>query len=257
MSLNSALAMNHSKSPFLIEKRIKLLSEVEKTGSISKAAKAVPLSYKAAWDAIQTMNNLSEHPLVECSTGGKGGGGAKITAYGKKVVKLFTDLEKSQAQLLEQFDSSDGEIKTIHRMGLQLSARNQLHGRVKEINTNDVLAHIQIVLNNQESLTSSITKEASESLGLCNMSEVIAIFKASAVKLMLSGEDYASSEQNSFEATICSIYRCDANAEVTVTLSEGEKITASIPSEQCNKLGLKRDERVNVIINPCDIMVGV
>src|SRR5690606_9272839 len=51
--------------------RIRLLEEIERKGSINQAARAVPLSYKAAWDAIDAMNNLSPHPLVVRSTGGR------------------------------------------------------------------------------------------------------------------------------------------------------------------------------------------
>ncbi|OXH85109.1 molybdenum-dependent transcriptional regulator, partial [Burkholderia multivorans] len=59
--------------------RIALLAAIGDTGSITRAAKAVGLSYKAAWDAIDTMNNLAGEPLVVRSTGGKGGGGTTLT----------------------------------------------------------------------------------------------------------------------------------------------------------------------------------
>ena len=50
--------------PALLEKRVKLLEAISATGSISSAAKMVGLSYKAAWEAVDTMNNLSQKPLV-------------------------------------------------------------------------------------------------------------------------------------------------------------------------------------------------
>ncbi|WP_324778107.1 winged helix-turn-helix domain-containing protein, partial [Ralstonia pickettii] len=56
--------------------RIELLAAIGQTGSITAGAKAVGLSYKAAWDAIDTMNNLAGEPLVVRTTGGKGGGGS-------------------------------------------------------------------------------------------------------------------------------------------------------------------------------------
>ena len=52
-------------------------------GSITQAAKAVGISYKTAWDAVDVMNNLSGDVLVESATGGKGGGGTQLTAAGK------------------------------------------------------------------------------------------------------------------------------------------------------------------------------
>ncbi|MDD3499723.1 MAG: LysR family transcriptional regulator, partial [Sulfurovum sp.] len=75
MELTSNLTLELSDQPFLLEKRIQLLNAIKQHGSISKAAKAVPMSYKAAWDAVDTMNNLSQTPIVSRETGGKGGGG--------------------------------------------------------------------------------------------------------------------------------------------------------------------------------------
>ena len=57
-----------------------LLEQIAVQGSITRAAKAAGLSYKAAWDAIDELNNLAERPLVERSVGGKGGGGARLSA---------------------------------------------------------------------------------------------------------------------------------------------------------------------------------
>ena len=59
--------------------RMALLALVGTHGSITHAAKAMGMSYKAAWDAIDTMNNLAGEPLVERLTGGKGGGGTRLT----------------------------------------------------------------------------------------------------------------------------------------------------------------------------------
>ena len=54
-------------------KRIKLLEKIDETGSMSKAAKEVGISYKAAWDAIDKMNNVADEPLVMKVTGGRKG----------------------------------------------------------------------------------------------------------------------------------------------------------------------------------------
>ena len=55
------------------DKRIRLLEAIVAHGSLNRAAKAVPLSYKAAWDALDSMNNLAETPLVVRTTGGRHG----------------------------------------------------------------------------------------------------------------------------------------------------------------------------------------
>jgi hypothetical protein len=55
---------------------VALLQKVAELGSITAAARAMGISYKGAWEAIEALNNLSERPLVERSAGGSGGGGS-------------------------------------------------------------------------------------------------------------------------------------------------------------------------------------
>src|SRR4051812_36563667 len=57
--------------------RIRLLEAAEKFGSISKAAQRIPMSYKAARDALDDLNNLADFPVIERNIGGAGGGGTK------------------------------------------------------------------------------------------------------------------------------------------------------------------------------------
>ena len=71
------------QSEFLGGDRIALLEKIDELGSITKAAKAVGISYKNAWDTVNLINNLAEKPLVNRSAGGKGGGGTSLTAEGK------------------------------------------------------------------------------------------------------------------------------------------------------------------------------
>lgn len=66
MEFSSNLTLGILNEPFLLEKRIRLLNAIEQYGSILKAAKNVPMSYKAAWDSIDAMNNLS--PPTHCQS---------------------------------------------------------------------------------------------------------------------------------------------------------------------------------------------
>ncbi|MFH7423278.1 LysR family transcriptional regulator, partial [Pseudomonas syringae pv. tagetis] len=63
--------------------RIALLQHIAELGSITRAAKSAGLSYNAAWDAIDELNNLAQKPLEERSSGGRGGGGAKLSEEGE------------------------------------------------------------------------------------------------------------------------------------------------------------------------------
>ena len=69
--------------------KVDLLESIGREGSISQAARERHLSYRRAWNMVDTMNQCFNEPLVVSVTGGKGGGGAKLTPTGKKVIQLY------------------------------------------------------------------------------------------------------------------------------------------------------------------------
>jgi molybdate transport system regulatory protein len=69
--------------------RVVLLERIREHGSITKAAKSMQMAYRHAWDLVDSMNRQAKRPFVELSTGGKGGGGARVTEEGEKAIKLF------------------------------------------------------------------------------------------------------------------------------------------------------------------------
>jgi len=83
------------------EGRVSLLKAIDKEGSLSKAAKSLRMSYKKAWDLIDAVNNHAKEPVVIKSIGGKGGGGAILTAHGKHMVSTFESINKNCWQFLD------------------------------------------------------------------------------------------------------------------------------------------------------------
>ena len=72
--------------------RAELLQLIDETGSISKAAKAMKMSYKKAWDMVDQMNTHGQRPYVISHKGGEKGGGAELTKTGKQVVAAYVKL---------------------------------------------------------------------------------------------------------------------------------------------------------------------
>jgi len=86
---------------FLGYGRVVLLERIKEYSSLSKAAKSMEMSYKHAWDLMQSINSQSSEPLVTTVTGGKGGGGAQLTAKGEKAIEEYYRLYERFKEFLE------------------------------------------------------------------------------------------------------------------------------------------------------------
>lgn len=80
--------------------KIRLLELVGETGSISAAARQMKMSYRRAWLLIEESNGLFASPVVASSTGGVGGGGAKLTGFGTQVIAAYRGIEEEAAGLV-------------------------------------------------------------------------------------------------------------------------------------------------------------
>jgi molybdate transport system regulatory protein len=73
--------------------KAELLERIQKTGSISEAAKEMKMSYMRAWQLVKGMNKSWAEPLVTTARGGSKRGGTAVTETGLKVLELYRDLE--------------------------------------------------------------------------------------------------------------------------------------------------------------------
>ena len=78
--------------------KLALLEVVDRTGSITGAAREMGMSYRRAWDLVETMTRCFREPLVETVPGGKGGGGAQVTPFGREVVRRYRAMEVKAAR---------------------------------------------------------------------------------------------------------------------------------------------------------------
>jgi len=244
--------------PFLLEKRIELLHAIEEYGSISKAAKAVPMSYKSAWEAVDTMNSLSPEPIVCRETGGKDGGGTTITAYGLQLLENYAVLKEEHthflARLSELTDIQSGSFKTIGRLSMQISARNQIQAEVVTVESQNVNAKIHLRLKSGQELVSSITNEAVENLHIEENQTVIAIFKSSAVELSDMRDE--KSKENGLEGIVTKIEKDVENAKVLVDIGNHDTIVSVMAVDILEKMELNEGSSVMAVIKANDIMIG-
>ena len=104
--LGSAIAIGPGKAA--------LLEAIECTGSISAAARGMGMSYRRAWQLVETMNQCFRAPLVETAAGGRGGGGASVTEAGRDILARYRAMEEKAEGAIE---AEMAEFESLMRQG--------------------------------------------------------------------------------------------------------------------------------------------
>lgn len=81
--------------------KIDLLDAIAQAGSISAAGRAMGMSYKRAWQLVDSLNTMFERPVVVAEIGGAKGGGAVLTEFGQKIVLAYRRAEERSAKIIE------------------------------------------------------------------------------------------------------------------------------------------------------------
>ncbi|MCG2586022.1 TOBE domain-containing protein [Massilia sp. TS11] len=260
-SVEGALWMRIGSEKFGGKGRIDLLAKLAECGSITQAAKAVGISYKAAWDAIDAMNNLAGAPLVERAKGGRGGGGTRLTARGQQLVANFQTLEAAHQRFVRELSEQAGSLADdyllIRRMAMKTSARNQFFGRVSAIRRGAVNDEITLCIVGGQSLVATITHESTQSLGLAVGSEAFALVKASSIMLADTAGGTRFSARNQLQGTISRLQTGAVNTEVNIDLGEGGSLAAIVTNESAAAMQLAPGAPVCALFKASSLILGV
>lgn len=102
VQLKATLRVFNGDVKFFGPGKLELLQFIQETGSISQAAKSMGISYKKAWDMVNSLNQLCNSPIVQAQTGGVKGGKTVLTPEGLELMESFQILQKNFQQFLEE-----------------------------------------------------------------------------------------------------------------------------------------------------------
>lgn len=239
--------------------RIQLLAKIAELGSISQAAKSMKMSYKAAWDAVNHMNNLAGEPLLHRTTGGKGGGSTVLTKRGTQLINNFARIEDAHQRFIRELsqDTADivGDFFVLKRLSMKTSARNQFFGSVKSIYTGAVNDAIEIAIAGERSVIATLTSESTQELALEVGSQVFALVKASDIILVDGAAGVRFSARNQFTGTVIGVQAGAVNTEVV--LSVGDLVlVAMITNESAETMQLTEGSSVTALFKASSVIVG-
>lgn len=239
---------------------LELLERIDRSGSISTAANDMGMSYKAAWQAVEAMNNLSDEPVVERQAGGRHGGGTQLTTYGRRVVgayrRLETEREKVLAALGRIMDDFEQYYQIVRRFDMKTSARNQYLGKVKSVKHGPINAEVILDIGGGDELAAVITDDSAKSLGLVPGTEAYALVKAPWV-ILTTEEHLKTSARNRLCGTVVRCQEGAINAEVVIELPGGKYVVATVTNESVQELGLTLGKRACALIKASHIILAV
>lgn len=238
-----------------------LLGSIEGSKSITAAAKAAGLSYKAAWDAIDAMNNLAGKPVVAASVGGKGGGGASLTARGRELLATYrivqAENDRFVAGINARLGHAQGSVVALGRMSMRTSARNQWAGTISAVQRGAVNDEVDIRLPSGDTLVAIITRESAENLGLEVGKDVVALVKASSILVGKGVRGRSSlSARNQLAGKIARVTPGAVNAEIVIALQGALTVAAIITNVSMHEMKLKVGQRAWAIFKASSVIIA-
>jgi len=175
--LSGKVWIEYEGKPLIGKGGAEILQEIAEDNSISKAAKGLCMSYRYVWNYIQKIEKTLGEPIVKTHKGGKtGGGGATLTEVGRNLLSEYEQLESHFSKILS--GSRDWEV-----IGLKISARNRLKGKVLAVEKDKITGKVKIEVKAPAVITAVITREAIEELDIKVGDEVEAIVKSTEVMI--------------------------------------------------------------------------
>ncbi|MBV8680025.1 MAG: TOBE domain-containing protein [Aquitalea sp.] len=261
LTLQGALWLSMAGEKFGSPQHLALLAQIAHSGSITQAAKAVKISYKAAWDAIDHMNNLAGEALVERLAGGKGGGGTRLTARGQQLVTNYQLIEREHQQFLHnlqrQASGLADDLLLLGGMSMKTSARNQFLGKVVAIKSGAVNDEVELEVAEGLRLVAVVTQDSVATLGLAVGGSAYALIKASSVIIGSGDDGMRLSARNQLRGTVSRLLAGAVNTEVVLELAPGSSIAAIITNASAQDMDLQPGSRAIAVFKASSVILGV
>ncbi|MFZ5721596.1 MAG: TOBE domain-containing protein [Pseudomonadota bacterium] len=253
--LSAQVTLERPGAPRVALARMALVEAIGELGSISAAARKVGLSYKAAWDAVQALNNLFDAPLVAAAPGGARGGAATVTPRGQAALAAFRKVQAEMDAALARLDQGL-EADVFWSLGMKTSARNALRGTIARVTPGAVNAEVTLRLADGLDIVAIVTGPSLEDLGLEVGKPAIALIKAGFV-MLAKGEGLRTSARNQIPGRV--IRRDDGavNSEIALDIGGGKTLVAAITRESAEALELAVGDAVTALIKAPHVILAV
>ena len=227
------------------DKRIDILRRIGDLGSISEAARKAGVSYKAAWQAVETLTNLAGQPLVDKAVGGSGGGGAVLTPAGVQVLRAADAMAQARQSVLAELGQRDPGARRA-ALALRTSMRNQFACTVSDVRLQQGQALLTLGLGADQQVRARVTRVSAQLMGLAKGMEVLGLCKATAVEVLPAGA--APAQTNALHGKVQRV----SKGECTVVLEGGVQLVGFAQAGYAPRRG----QAVVAVFDEASIVIG-
>lgn len=233
--------------------RIELLKHIRETGSIARAAKVMGMSYKAAWDSVDAMNKMTGQTLVLRTSGGRHGGGSKITDAGLEFIERYDKYTETFDKVLSIIDNNPDIESLINSFDIKSSADNAFNGKVLSIAEGAVYSAVEIDCVSFK-IYASISKSSAERMLLTAGDAVTALINSNQLILSLD-EDIHLSCRNKFTGTVNSVKKGAVNSEVFIDLDNSNKLCVMVTNESIDSMNIAYGSKVSAFCKASSVLI--
>lgn len=140
---------------------------------------------------------------------------------------------------------------------MKISARNIFRGTVDALRTGAVNSEVDLTLSGGEKLVAMITNESAQALELAAGKEAVALVKASSVLVMTDEAGIRLSARNCLAGTVKAVTSGPVSAEVTIALTGGTEVHATITHNAADELGLEPGSAATAVFKASSVILGV
>lgn len=231
-ALETELILRRPGGGAIGRQRVALLDEIARRGSIAKAAKALGLSYKGAWDAVQALNALFDRPLVTAHPGGGAGAGAELTLLGVQVLQVHRRLEQETEDAMRRLEDA---------------ADNLFSGQVTRVSDGEAKVEVELTLAPGLVLVAQVSRRQWDDLALAPGDRAHAWIAAADVMLALGAPGRVSA-RNQLGGVVAELRPGQEIDEVALSLAPGLALRVLVTGESRKVLDLRPGALVTALV---------
>ena len=210
--------------------RINLLELINETGSIKKAAESIGMSYKAAWDSVNSLNIIFGKDLVERKTGGKGGGGTKLTEHGKNLVKTYNYYSRIHELYLTDITKMNCVEATIKTVKGEYAEAETIGG--------DILACVLLDTDTQ-------------------LGDSVSLFIKPSDIILVNNDNFETSAKNLLKTKVKSINIINEKCEINLNSENGTTLTVQVTTNSAKRLGLTKNSDIYTLFKTASVLASL